>query len=107
MLTCTAPHRTAPHYNGACFHFQANIWVGTGGTCTPLHYDNAHNLLLQAVGSKRVWTFPPNASADLILCVLRELRIALRVLCVLCWYCAAVLYSCALLESGVGSSLPF
>lgn len=46
---------------------QANIWVGTPNVCTPLHYDAAHNLLYQAQGSKRVWVFPPHASADLVL----------------------------------------
>lgn len=31
-----------------------NVWIGTGGTRTPLHYDSYDNLLMQIVGYKYV-----------------------------------------------------
>lgn len=31
-----------------------NVWMGTGGTRTPLHYDSYDNLLIQLVGYKYV-----------------------------------------------------
>ena len=37
----------------------ANLWFGSGGNISPLHYDATHNLLAQVVGQKRVVLFSP------------------------------------------------
>ncbi len=37
----------------------ASLWVGPGGTMSPLHFDPHHVLLVQVVGRKRVWLVPP------------------------------------------------
>jgi hypothetical protein len=41
---------------------QTNLWIGTSGNVTPLHYDAANNFLAQVVGRKRVHLFPPSQS---------------------------------------------
>ncbi len=41
----------------------ASLWVGPGGTLSPLHFDPHHVLLVQVVGRKRVWLVPPESGA--------------------------------------------
>ena len=36
-----------------------NLWFGSGGTITPLHFDRAHNLYAQIYGSKTFTIFDP------------------------------------------------
>jgi hypothetical protein len=36
-----------------------NLWVGNGGTTSPLHYDDYENILCQLKGSKDLVLFPP------------------------------------------------
>ncbi len=43
----------------------AMIWIGPGGTFTPLHHDLTNNLLLQVIGRKKVVMAPPTATPDL------------------------------------------
>ncbi|MEM9691572.1 MAG: cupin-like domain-containing protein [Myxococcota bacterium] len=35
------------------------LWVGPGGTCTPLHHDSTNILFCQITGRKRFWLIPP------------------------------------------------
>eukprot|EP00040_Diaphanoeca_grandis_P023803 m.130021 g.130021 ORF g.130021 m.130021 type:complete len:337 (+) comp29450_c0_seq1:3-1013(+) len=44
---------------------QANVWFGSSGVCTPLHYDASTNLFHQLIGNKTVWLFPPSAASSL------------------------------------------
>ncbi|NES98967.1 MAG: cupin-like domain-containing protein [Sphaerospermopsis sp. SIO1G2] len=37
----------------------ANLWMGTGGNISPLHWDSAQNLLSQIQGRKRILLFEP------------------------------------------------
>ena len=37
---------------------KVNVWCGTGGTRTPLHFDSFDNLLVQIVGAKYVRIYP-------------------------------------------------
>jgi hypothetical protein len=46
---------------------QANIWLGSTGSITPLHLDASDNVFVQLQGSKRVWLLPPAASLHLTL----------------------------------------
>jgi hypothetical protein len=39
-----------------------NLWFAGAGNITPLHYDLAHNLFAQVIGSKRFVLFPPDQS---------------------------------------------
>lgn len=41
------------------------LWIGPGGTFTPLHFDLTNNLLAQVVGSKVLTLLPPSESAKL------------------------------------------
>ena len=41
------------------------IWIGPGGTFTPLHHDLTNNLLAQIVGRKRVIMAAPNETPKL------------------------------------------
>jgi hypothetical protein len=41
---------------------QANVFVATAGSCTPLHYDAGPNLLSHLVGRKRAVLYPPAAA---------------------------------------------
>lgn len=36
-----------------------NLWVGKGGTTSPLHYDDYENILCQLAGRKELTLFPP------------------------------------------------
>ena len=36
-----------------------NVWLGKGGTASPLHYDDYENLLAQVRGTKELLLFPP------------------------------------------------
>ena len=38
---------------------EMNLWMGEGGTRTPLHFDNSHNFFYQADGVKQVYLFDP------------------------------------------------
>lgn len=40
---------------------QANVFVGSAGSCTPLHYDAGPNVISHLVGYKRVVLYPPEA----------------------------------------------
>lgn len=40
---------------------QANIWLSSPGSCTPLHYDATSNIFTQVVGGKVVVVCPPEA----------------------------------------------
>jgi len=42
-----------------------NIWMGTGGTRTPLHFDSYDNLLVQLVGAKYVRLYEKESSPQL------------------------------------------
>lgn len=42
-----------------------NVWIGTGGTRTPLHFDSYDNLLIQLVGVKYVRLYDPNETVRL------------------------------------------
>lgn len=44
---------------------QVNLWIGTAGNVTPLHYDAANNFLAQIRGRKRIHLFHPS-QADLL-----------------------------------------
>jgi lysine-specific demethylase 8 len=44
----------APSLCGSQGPTKINVWMGTGGTRTPLHYDSYDNLLVQIVGAKYV-----------------------------------------------------
>eukprot|EP00743_Colponemidia_sp_Colp-15_P007979 GILK01008642.1.p1 GENE.GILK01008642.1~~GILK01008642.1.p1 ORF type:complete len:399 (+),score=33.91 GILK01008642.1:36-1232(+) len=39
-----------------------NIWLGPGGTVSPIHHDPYHNLLAQVVGSKYIRLYDPSQS---------------------------------------------
>ncbi len=44
---------------------EAMLWIGAGGTFTPLHHDLTNNLLAQIVGRKRVILVPPSETSRL------------------------------------------
>jgi len=41
---------------------ERNVWLGPGGTYTPLHFDNRNNFLCQIFGYKKVTLFAPSDS---------------------------------------------
>ncbi|MFA7604864.1 MAG: cupin-like domain-containing protein, partial [Novosphingobium sp.] len=41
------------------------IWIGPGGTFTPLHHDLTNNLLVQVAGRKQVILLPPADTPNL------------------------------------------
>jgi hypothetical protein len=43
-----------PHVFKECDPIQINVWIGTGGTRTPLHFDSYDNIFVQVVGAKYV-----------------------------------------------------
>jgi len=44
---------------------EMNLWVGGAGCVTPLHFDHAHNFLIQVRGLKELTLFSPADSANL------------------------------------------
>lgn len=44
---------------------RANVWLGPGGTVSPLHHDPEHNLLAQVVGAKYVRLYAPEEGSRL------------------------------------------
>ena len=44
---------------------QANVWLSSSHTSTPLHYDTSDNLFVQVHGCKRVKLLPPRAALSL------------------------------------------
>ena len=51
-----------------------NIWMGSGGTRTPLHYDSYDNLLVQLVGAKYVRLYSSEYTSKLYVSSNKELR---------------------------------
>lgn len=41
----------------------AALWLGSGGSVTPLHYDTSHNVYVQVHGAKQFKVLPPSAAA--------------------------------------------
>ncbi len=56
---------SSPNLCGMDGPTQVNVWMGTGGTRTPLHFDSYDNWLIQLVGVKYVRIYPKNASKSL------------------------------------------
>lgn len=52
------PHTQAGP-KGAKEQWRSNVWIGPGGTYTPLHRDPYENMFAQVVGRKRVHLFAP------------------------------------------------
>ena len=44
---------------------QVNLFVASSSSCTPVHFDGAHNSLHQLEGRKRVWLWSPDDAAAL------------------------------------------
>ncbi len=56
-----------PHFcSDGSFHvgegklYHSMLWLGPRGTVSPLHFDPLDNLLMQIVGNKRVFMYPPD-----------------------------------------------
>ncbi|EST05371.1 JmjC [Kalmanozyma brasiliensis GHG001] len=58
------PHTQAGP-KGAQEQWRSNVWIGPGGTYTPLHRDPYENLFAQIVGRKRVHLFAPALAPNL------------------------------------------
>ncbi|NET74474.1 MAG: cupin-like domain-containing protein, partial [Sphaerospermopsis sp. SIO1G2] len=54
------PDIEIPDYMSRKSFMVANIWIGTGGNTTPLHWDAAQNILCQIRGRKKLSLFAPN-----------------------------------------------
>lgn len=54
-----------PAYCADAAVLQVKVWLGQGGTVTPLHRDVPHNLNVHLTGRKRWLLFPPGASRRL------------------------------------------
>ena len=50
-----------PYLNGG----DGMLWIGPGGTFTPLHHDLTNNFLVQIIGRKRLHLLPPSETAKL------------------------------------------
>ncbi|KAL3793539.1 hypothetical protein HJC23_007279 [Cyclotella cryptica] len=57
---CCDPN--ARHNLGKGMLYHTMLWMGPRHTVSPLHYDPLDNLLIQAVGWKRVLLFPPDCT---------------------------------------------
>jgi lysine-specific demethylase 8 len=53
------PDIETPDYIAKALFKETNLWIGTGGNISPLHYDSLENLLCQFHGRKRVLLFEP------------------------------------------------
>ncbi|TAE58175.1 MAG: cupin-like domain-containing protein [Nostocales cyanobacterium] len=53
------PDIQTPEYIKKGVPLLANLWIGTGGNISPLHWDSAQNLLCQVRGRKRILLFEP------------------------------------------------
>ncbi|GAX38631.1 cupin-like domain-containing protein [Nodularia sp. NIES-3585] len=53
------PDIEIPDYMNQNLFMITNLWIGTGGNITPLHWDAAQNLLSQVRGRKRILLFEP------------------------------------------------
>lgn len=51
-----------PPYCGDAWHFRGKVWLGKGGTVTPVHRDVPHNLHVHLIGRKRWLLFPPGSA---------------------------------------------
>jgi [protein]-arginine 3-hydroxylase / protease len=58
-------HYRIPAYCAHASHLRAKVWLGKGGTVTPLHRDVPHNLHVHLVGRKRWLLFAPSDSSRL------------------------------------------
>jgi hypothetical protein len=54
-------YRVPPYCVGAA-HLRAKVWLGKGGTVTPMHRDVPHNLHVHLHGRKRWLLFPPGGA---------------------------------------------
>lgn len=54
-----------PPYCERAHHMRAKVWVGKGGTVTPMHRDVPHNLHVHLTGRKRWLLFAPGDSKNL------------------------------------------
>lgn len=52
---------TIPRYQRFCSLLRIELWIGPGGTRTPVHCDYSENLFCQVVGRKRFQLYPPSA----------------------------------------------
>jgi len=59
------PDIEIPDYVDKKLFMVTNLWIGTGGNVTPLHWDSAQNLLSQVRGRKRVVLFEPKQTSFL------------------------------------------
>ncbi|KYC42616.1 hypothetical protein WA1_15555 [Scytonema hofmannii PCC 7110] len=59
------PDIETPDYINKNLLMVSNLWMGTGGNTTPLHWDAAKNLLSQVRGRKRILLFEPKQTAFL------------------------------------------
>ncbi|KAL7566983.1 hypothetical protein ACA910_019913 [Epithemia clementina (nom. ined.)] len=55
----------APALCGPQGPLHVNVWIGTGGTRTPLHYDSDDNILVQLVGAKYIRLYAPRETPNL------------------------------------------
>lgn len=57
------PDIEVPDYIEQKLFIIANLWIGTGGNISPLHYDMSENFLCQLRGRKRVLLFEPKQTS--------------------------------------------
>jgi hypothetical protein len=50
-----------PHYERLSSLLRIELWIGPGGTRTPVHCDYSENLFCQVAGRKRFQLYPPSA----------------------------------------------
>jgi len=58
-----APYMNIPRFYPTALQSKVTkaptFWLGPAGIVTPVHFDSAHNLLVQIYGSKKLLLFPP------------------------------------------------